>query len=164
MNEGNAVGNSKIASKWPTVSGLDSGGFLMNCPNCGANLNPGTHRCDRCGSVFAAQTQQPVPQQPASHASAQPGQVVVQVAAAAPGQPAVLPDLNRKSRIAAGILGILLGGLGIHRFYLGYSGIGIAQIVVTIITAGFGAIWGFIEGIMILTGSINKDARGIPLA
>ena len=69
-----------------------------------------------------------------------------------------------KSRIAAGILGILLGGLGIHRFYLGYVGIGIAQIAVTIVTFGIGAIWGLIEGILILTGSgITKDAKGRPL-
>ncbi|AKG53644.1 hypothetical protein DGWBC_0981 [Dehalogenimonas sp. WBC-2] len=60
-------------------------------------------------------------------------------------------------------MGIFLGGFGVHRFYLGYTGIGIAQIAVTIITFGFGAIWGFIEGILILTGSLNRDARGMPL-
>ncbi|MGI6295241.1 MAG: TM2 domain-containing protein [Armatimonadota bacterium] len=69
-----------------------------------------------------------------------------------------------KSKTAAGILGILLGGLGIHRFYLGYTAIGIAQIVVTVITAGFGSLWGFIEGILILCGvSITTDANGYPL-
>lgn len=70
---------------------------------------------------------------------------------------------GEKSKIAAGILGILLGGLGVHRFYLGYIGIGIAQIIVTLITFGFGAIWGLIEGILILTGTINQDAKGRPL-
>lgn len=70
---------------------------------------------------------------------------------------------DAKSKLAAGLLGILLGGLGIHRFYLGYVGIGIAQIVVTSVTFGFGAIWGFIEGILVLTGSMNKDAKGQPL-
>jgi len=40
---------------------------------------------------------------------------------------------------------------------------GIAQIAVTICTCGFGAIWGFIEGILILVGSIDKDAQGKPL-
>ncbi len=68
-----------------------------------------------------------------------------------------------KSKTTAGILGILLGGLGVHRFYLGYTGIGIAQILVTIFTLGIGSLWGFIEGILILTGSINKDAKGQPL-
>ena len=61
-------------------------------------------------------------------------------------------------------MGILLGGLGIHRFYLGYVGIGIVQIVVTIVTFGVGAIWGLIEGILILTGNgITTDAKGRPL-
>jgi TM2 domain-containing membrane protein YozV len=78
--------------------------------------------------------------------------------------PPVLPTTRRKSKIAAGLLGILLGGWGIHRFYLGYVGYGITQIIVTIVTCGIGAIWGFIEGILILTGStITTDARGEPL-
>lgn len=73
-------------------------------------------------------------------------------------------DPQAKSKIVAGVLGILLGGLGIHRFYLGYVGIGIVQILVTIVTLGIGGIWGFIEGILILTGSsITKDAKGRPL-
>jgi TM2 domain-containing membrane protein YozV len=73
-------------------------------------------------------------------------------------------DPAAKSKIVAGVLGILLGGFGIHRFYLGYTGIGIAQIVVTILTLGLGAVWGFIEGILILVGAgITTDAQGRPL-
>jgi TM2 domain-containing membrane protein YozV len=65
--------------------------------------------------------------------------------------------------LAAGVLGLFLGGLGLHRFYLGYVGIGIVQIIVTLVTLGAGALWGMIEGILILAGSINKDAQGQPL-
>ena len=75
-------------------------------------------------------------------------------------------DPYAKSRVIAGILGILLGGLGVHRFYLGYVGIGVAQIVVTIVTFGAGALWGFIEGILYLTqktGTYSVDATGRPL-
>lgn len=80
------------------------------------------------------------------------------------GYPAVY-DPNAKSKVVAGILGILLGGFGVHRFYLGYTSIGIAQIAVTIVTCGLGSIWGLIEGIMILTGSeqFRVDATGRPL-
>lgn len=70
---------------------------------------------------------------------------------------------NQKSKMAAGLLGIFLGGWGIHNFYLGYTGKGIAQILVTILTCGIGALWGLIEGIMILAGSITTDANGVPL-
>lgn len=83
-----------------------------------------------------------------------------------PGQPYnVTGYVEQKSRLVGGLLGILLGGLGIHRFYLGYTAIGVLQIVVTFLTFGFGAIWGFIEGIMILVGAepFRRDARGVPL-
>jgi TM2 domain-containing membrane protein YozV len=68
-----------------------------------------------------------------------------------------------KSKIVAGLLGIFLGSLGIHRFYLGYTTIGIIQIVVTVLTFGIGGLWGFVEGILIFAGTINKDAQGRPL-
>ncbi|KJU85720.1 membrane protein containing TM2 domain protein, partial [Candidatus Magnetobacterium bavaricum] len=71
-------------------------------------------------------------------------------------------EYTYKNKVIAGILGIFLGGLGIHRFYLGYTGIGIAQVLLTFST-GLGTIWGLVEGILILTGSINKDAQGRPL-
>ena len=56
-------------------------------------------------------------------------------------------------RTSAGILGILLGGLGIHRFILGDSTGGILRIVITIFTCGAGSLIGFIEGIIYLTKS-----------
>ncbi|MBO4245778.1 MAG: TM2 domain-containing protein [Bacilli bacterium] len=70
---------------------------------------------------------------------------------------------NAKSKMAAGLLGIFLGAWGIHNFYLGNTTRGIIQIVVTLVTCGMGGLWGFIEGIMILCGSINTDANGNPL-
>lgn len=72
-----------------------------------------------------------------------------------------------KSKIAAGLLGIFLGSLGIHNFYLGYTGKAVGQLLITILSCGIlsiiSGIWGLIEGIMILTGSINTDAAGNPL-
>ncbi|WP_309106791.1 TM2 domain-containing protein [Arthrobacter sp.] len=74
-----------------------------------------------------------------------------------------------KSKIAAGLLGIFLGGLGIHRFYLGYTTIGVIQLVLTVVlgifTLGLVGLWGVVEGIMILAGAsyFQRDAKGIPL-
>lgn len=72
-----------------------------------------------------------------------------------------------KSRLAAGLFGVLLGALGIHNFYLGYTGRGIAQLLISILSCGWLApvawIWGLIEGILIFTGSIATDAKGVPL-
>lgn len=72
---------------------------------------------------------------------------------------------EKRDKKTAGLLGIFLGAFGIHRFYLGYTGIGIAQIVVSICTCTIGgAIWGFIEGLLILCDTrITEDADGNPL-
>ena len=60
---------------------------------------------------------------------------------------------QHSQRVAAGVLGILLGGLGIHRFILGDALGGILRIVITFVTCGFGSILGLIEGIVYLTKS-----------
>ena len=74
---------------------------------------------------------------------------------------------DAKSKIAAGLLGILLGAFGIHNFYLGYIGKAVAQLLITLLSLGIlswiSAIWGLIEGVMILVGSINVDGYGKPL-
>ena len=74
---------------------------------------------------------------------------------------------NGKSKIAAGLLGIFLGSLGIHNFYLGYNGKAVAQLLMSILSCGMlaaiSSIWGLIEGILILTGEISTDADGVPL-
>jgi TM2 domain-containing membrane protein YozV len=58
-----------------------------------------------------------------------------------------------EKKVVAGILGILIGGLGIHKFYLGYTKEAIIQIVISVVTCGIGSIIGFIEGIIYLTKS-----------
>jgi TM2 domain-containing membrane protein YozV len=71
----------------------------------------------------------------------------------------------RKSKLAAGLIAILIPGWGIHNFYLGYTGKGIAQLILTITCVGMlvSVPWSIVEGIMILVGSIDRDASGIPL-
>lgn len=74
-------------------------------------------------------------------------------------------DPYAKSKLVAGLLGIFLGGFGIHRFYLGFTTIGVVQIVVTLLTCGLGALWGTVEGILYLVGAggFTTDADGRPL-
>lgn len=115
------------------------------CANCGVELAEGVSFCPNCGNpVKVANTYQPA-------------------TTAIPG--------DAKSKLAAGLLGIFLGGLGVHNFYLGYTGKAIAQLLlgtVGIVLCGVGpavsSIWGLVEGIMILIGNINKDGKGTPLA
>lgn len=61
--------------------------------------------------------------------------------------------VGAEKKIVAGIFGILLGGLGIHKFYLGYTKEGIIQLVISVVTCGIGSLIGFIEGIIYLTKS-----------
>lgn len=69
---------------------------------------------------------------------------------------------SHRSKVVAGVLQLLLGGFGAGRFYTGHTGLAIAQIAVTWLTCGMGAMWPFIDGIMMLTGSV-KDVDGRPL-
>ena len=60
------------------------------------------------------------------------------------------PVREENKKVIAGILGLLFGSLGIHKFILGYTREGIIQIIITICTCGIGGIIGFIEGIIYL--------------
>jgi TM2 domain-containing membrane protein YozV len=60
-----------------------------------------------------------------------------------------------KSKIVAALLCFFLGALGVHRFYLGYTKLGIFQII----TCGGCGIWALIDFIQILTGGL-KDSEG----
>lgn len=116
------------------------------CPNCGQQTTPGAAVCIHCGVALTY--------------------------GAAPAQGYGAPAMpGAKSKMAAGLLGIFLGGLGVHNFYLGYTTKAVIQLVVSlvggVITLGLAAlameIWGLVEGIMILTGKINVDGKGMPL-
>ncbi|MBU0997757.1 MAG: TM2 domain-containing protein [Firmicutes bacterium] len=78
-------------------------------------------------------------------------------------------DMTLKSKLAAGLLAIFVGSLGIHNFYLGYTTKAWVQLLLTVvgwvIIVGpiISGIWALIEGIMILTGSIAEDGEGKPL-
>ena len=85
-------------------------------------------------------------------------------------QPGYYEDPNAKSRLAAGLLGIFLGTFGIHRFYLGYTGIGVTMLLISVLSLGMLSwavwIWGLVEGILYLTsksGQYSVDSTGRPL-
>lgn len=111
------------------------------CSNCGTELKEGASFCSKCGKEINEKE-------------------VVQGEVVNENQTNSQP----KSKIAAGLLGIFLGCFGVHNFYLGFTGKAIAQLLITVLSFGIlsfaSAIWGLIEGILILTGSINVDAEG----
>lgn len=114
----------------------------VTCPNCKTqNLAPGG-RCTNCGTTLPIA---PMPMQPVYKQQ--------------------VPGAEKK--LAAGICGILIGSLGIHKFILGYQQEGLiylamfaASIIIAFVTCGIGSflimvpsIMGIVEGIIYLTKS-----------
>lgn len=66
---------------------------------------------------------------------------------------------EESKRIVAGVLAIVVGGLGVHRFLLGDTTGGIIRLVITLVTCGAGSIIGLIEGIIYLTKSDAEFVR-----
>ena len=119
--------------------------------NCGVMRGKGAKFCSNCGNAL------PLEAAICVGCGADARSLGTQLPGAGPA------SRDEKSKVLAGVLGILFGGLGVHRFYLGYTTIGIVQVVVTICTFGIGAIWGTVEGIVILCGGMRTDAAGRPL-
>jgi TM2 domain-containing membrane protein YozV len=77
---------------------------------------------------------------------------------AAPAEPSAYTKEQKDKKLIAGILGIVLGWLGVHKFYLGYTlegGIMLGVGLIGLFICGFPtmavAIIGLIEGILYLT-------------
>ena len=66
----------------------------------------------------------------------------------------IVPKSSEESkRVIAGILALLLGTFGVHKFVLGYTKEGIIQLIISVFSCGLLGIIGFIEGIIYLTKS-----------
>ncbi len=127
------------------------------CPNCGWHPTMGRNYCYYCGGAT------------------NPYAVVCVTCGVSLQQPEAYGE--PKSKLIAGLLGIFIGYLGIHNFYLGFTSKGGIQLGLSLLgfvlipfTWGFSmlflsaaGLWAFIEAIMILTGNISTDARGVRL-
>ena len=140
----------------------------MFCRNCGAMLQEGANVCTQCGAPVGAGNQYCFNCGQCSDGAPFCANCGAPQNAAA--QPGAAPYGPQKSKLAAVILAFLLGTLGIHNFYLGYTNKGIAQLLLTLLggwLCGAGAIaagiWALVEAIQLLTGSILQDANGVPL-
>jgi TM2 domain-containing membrane protein YozV len=148
---------------WPKcIVATHNGGMSMYCTNCGKQIDERAVICVHCGLSVGTSNQFCR----ACGAQVQPGAYVCTQC----GVPITrMPTAASKSKMAAGLLGIFLGTFGIHNFYLGYTNKAIAQVLLgtvgscLVVGPIISGIWGLVEGIQILTGSIDKDAQGVPL-
>lgn len=120
--------------------GVAVGNGVKFCANCGQELPDGAAFCVHCGAAAN-------------------GSANLNTAA----------NTDAKSKIAAGLLAIFLGSLGVHNFYLGFTKRAVLQLLVTLLTCGIGStamgIWALIEGVFYLVGKegYTADAKGVPL-
>jgi hypothetical protein len=95
------------------------------CQNCGADTTPQADMCIKCGVKLTK------------------------------GSASAYGEVGEKDWLTTLLLNIFLGALGVHRFYTGHTGIGIAQLL----TLGGCGIWAIIDLIQIATGNF-KDSDG----
>lgn len=115
----------------------------MECKTCGAQIDNNSTTCPYCSA----------------HVTPQSTGTVVQSAVTVPSTSSVgVPaGPTASNKVSAGVWGIILGSLGIHKFVLGYTTAGFIMLGVSVITCGAGALLmgliGLIEGIIYLTKS-----------
>lgn len=77
--------------------------------------------------------------------------------------PGTAPIPGAEKKVPAAVLGILLGGFGIHKFYLGYTTAGIIELCVSVLSCGFlypiVHVIGLVEGILYLTKPDEEFVR-----
>ncbi len=131
----------------------------INCPQCGAPIASDEEECRYCGKVLKKQSSR----EPKRKVYQQPEPVIPQVEVLEPSQiqnfppqpyvdPASLginPDWPVRNKSVAGLLAIFLGGLGIHKFYLGHYIAGILYLIFC--WTYIPGIIGFFEGLVYLT-------------
>lgn len=114
------------------------------CPSCGFNKDIGNTYCFSCGKKL-----------PFSNIL-----ICQHCKTRLKENRKIQETINPKSRLVAGFLQIFFGIFGLGRFYMHSYLIGTLQLIVTFLTLGIGGLWGFIDGILILTSKINKDGLG----
>ena len=126
----------------------------MYCKNCGTQIDPladicvtcgyangkGENFCAYCGNTTTA----------GQDVCTGCGHKLEKFVIAAPEK--------KKSRVAAALFALFLGGLGVHNFYLGFAGRGIVQLLLC--WTGISSIWALVDMIVIIASKNKKDAKG----
>ena len=122
----------------------------MFCKSCGTELKDDARFCPSCGTTTNF--------------------TPITVAQPEPAEPVKVQKAENKKKKTASLLGIFLGGIGLHRFYLGYTGTALIHIMLFLVgflTFGVCAlasyIWAIVDVVRILRGKIAVDANDVEL-
>ena len=139
--------------------------MVVFCTKCGAQNDDSLPQCVQCQATLPVIGSRPTEYQPDYQSPFQTGYEPIQPPAPMYGQGSNLDWQNRGAdkKIVAGILGIVVGGFGIHKFILGYQREGLIMLLVSVLSCGMLAgvmhIIGIVEGIIYLTQSDEDFVR-----
>lgn len=115
------------------------------CSRCGSQADSSAQFCRNCGTQLSTQS------------FSQPEYAYVNP------PPMDLQGMGADKKLSAGICGILLGSLGIHKFILGYKNEGLIMLLATLLTCGIAGmvtgVIGLVEGIIYLTKTDGDFVR-----
>jgi TM2 domain-containing membrane protein YozV len=137
------------------------------CTKCGAQNDDDARNCSHCQATLPIIGSQPIGYQPQPNYQSpyEPSYEPIQPPAPIYGQSPAQnwQQAGADKKVVAGILGIVIGSLGIHKFILGYQKEGLIMLLVSDLScftlAGVMHIIGIIEGIMYLTRSDEEFVR-----
>jgi len=136
------------------------------CTKCGAQNDDFSRTCSQCQAELPVISGKQTTAYQAEHQpSYEPSYQPIQPPSALYAQPEMQDwkQAGSDKKIVAGILGIVLGGFGIHKFILGYQREGLIMLLVSVLScftlAGVMHVIGIVEGIMYLTKSDEEFVR-----
>lgn len=132
----------------------------MKCEYCDNTVPNGATRCPSCGAAIRSYDENPRPNTSPHTISTPQGSDIGSVGRSSTVYNPYL-YVAKKSRIVYIVLALVFGEIGVHNFYAGYFGRGVAQLLITVLSFGLlfwiPWIWAVIE-----ICAVDHDGKGVP--